>query len=260
MMEKFGGDLNFAFLSLPFTVSVLNKSLSYKQLGNINGSVWSDRGLSGWKNPEFGAWLMQLSDMQYKVDRNFTVVEMKGLYNVLMNTATLFGQTLSSTTVKNSCMTNPFDKKCGFLAHLLTFQKLLVANKTLVNITAKAALITLINETLCNNNESCFNRTNLIPVILPYILHVSKYTMWLLLSDEQDDIVQTIKQSDLAYGYTMKKVRDPTSKLVKIPGLLKYYSDRNDAENLALQESVYTCEASEEKRHQWAGRNKLVDL
>ena len=84
--------------------------------------------------------------------------------------------------------------------------------------------------------------------------------MWLLLSDEQDDIVQTIKQSDLAYGYTMKKVRDPMSKLVKIPGLLKYYSDRNDAENLALQESVYTCEASEEKRHQWAGRNKLVDL
>lgn len=244
-MESFGGDLNFALLNLPVTVKILlsHFNISYKQLGNLNGSMWSNKSLSGWTNPEFGAWFQQTYPNQ--VNGNFTVIEMKGLYSVLGNSETLFGLTLTNDTVKHGCLNKPINPSCGFLAHL----------RALLTYPNNSTLIRMSQAVLCTNaTESCFNRTEVYPMIFHYILHVSKYTMWYMLH-EQDDIVTTISQKKLALGYKMKSVRNPKNpeQNVEVPGMLVVDDTEEDAINNRYQQSFYTCSASQEKRHQWAG-------
>ena len=114
----------------------------------------------------------------------------------------------------------------------------------------------MINETLCPNSSiQCFDRSNLTQwtqLILLYIQHVHKYTMWVFLG-ERFEIVTTMSQKNLTLGYTMEKVIHPkTRKPIFVPGMVGAHKNVEDAKKNAKASTFHTCE-NEEQKYQWAG-------
>ena len=249
-MEGLGGDQGFAFSFLPASISILLKSFnnSYEELGNARNKLWKDPYPSGLTNPGFGAW-MNATQPKYNAT-NFTNVEMKGLYGVLGNQSLLFGETdKKNTTLKADCKwdRNPVQQSCGFLAQMLAVGDLEFQNQT--NTTKFKTLSGLILKTLCpSDTTQCFNRTNLFKLILPYIQHVNKYTMFIFVG-ERYELVTTRPQRDLALGYTMTNSIKP----FPVPGIVQRHTNESVAKTVAKKETMYTCKAGDSKKYQWAG-------
>ncbi|XP_028398910.1 uncharacterized protein LOC114522430 [Dendronephthya gigantea] len=244
LMKKFGGDQGFAMFSLPGSISFILQQFNYsfEELGNTRNTSWNDPTQSGWKNPGFGAWIHAMQP-KYNTSTNFTSSEMKGLYEVLRNKSLLFGETDTNATLKKDCEgnRNPVQEKCGFLAQMTA-----MTNTTKTKL---SGLNGLISSTLCLNAATqCFNRTNLFRAILPYIQHVSKFTMWLLVGSRSYELVTTRSQKDIALGYTMEIGPEK----IPIPGIVRGYDNESEAEKVAKTETFYTCEAGDSKKHQWA--------
>ena len=251
VMERAEGDENFATAYVPPTISILIQEFnnSYEQLGNTQQAIWNDPRKSGWAEPGFAAFIHKNDpNLNPNITGNFTEKEMKGLYSVLGNTTLFHGETLTNTTVRDQCLTNPAAKKCGVYAKLLAIS--LIDNSSAPMHTYLASKVI---PTLCPIASQCFNRTDLLPNVFLYIKHVWTYTMWVFL--EKYEIVSTIPQKDIVLGYKIENIMDPTTgnRYVSIPGIIKVHKTEQDAKNDDKISTFYTCEAGDSKKHQWAG-------
>ena len=196
---------------------------SYERLGNTT-AVWQDPLKLGWTKPGFGAWN----------NKTFTSEQMKGLYGVLGNSSLLFGETVTNSTVKDECKSYPAQTKCGFLHQMKVAATLNQTSDTY------RTLLLMIGKTLCLDNVTqCFN-PNLTQMIFPYIQHVNKYTMGVLLG-EQFEIVTTMSQKNLTLGYTMEKVIHPkTRQPISVPGVVMGHKKMSDAHDNVKDSTFHT--------------------
>ena len=250
-MEKFGGDEMFAAINLPHTISLLIKQFnnSYEQLGKINQTVWHDPLKSGWKHPGFGTF----------ANTNFSITEMEGLYGVLSNTTLLFGERLTNTTLNEQCNwdKDPVQTKCGWLAKMQALAQLKARN--LANTTKGIDVFQSINHTLCPDpTGQCFNRPKLIENVGEYIQHVNRYTMSVVIG-EKYEVVTTMSQKNIALGYFMETIPDPqTGEKVDVPGIIKIHKSEQEANEKEKYTTFYTCEAGDDLKHQWAGKEYFL--
>lgn len=258
LMEKFGSDETFAMRYLPATIlKILDQfNNSYEQLGNSRQTVWKDPLKSGWKNPGFGAWMSMRPSKN--TAKNYTVVEMMGLYRLLGNSSLLFGETLSKPTLLSTeCQWNqhPNQTKCGWFAQMKAAVEELKKN----NATEKyKSLVSLTREALCPNDDQCFNDTSLFQEVFPYTLHVNQYTMRNLIG-EQYEVVTNMSQKNLALGYSMKNIINPaTNRDIYVPGVVRIHASRTQASKEAKASTVYTCKAGDSKKHQFAGKGRYT--
>ena len=246
VMERAGSDVNFAIAYFLPTISILIQEFnnSYEQLGNTRQTIWNDPRKSGWTEPGFAAYVHKHAP---NIARNFTDVEMRGLYSVLSNTTLLYGETLTNTTLRGQCPTNSAAPKCGVYAKLATIAFIGDTSAPVHN-----DLASKVSPTLCPTASQCFNRTDLLQHVFLYINHVWTYTMWVFL--EKYEIVSTIPQKDIVLGYKMDNIIDPTTNdEVRIPGIIKVHKTEQDARNDEKISTFYACEAGDSKKHQWAG-------
>ena len=255
-MEKVGGDEMFAAINLPHTISLLIKQFnnSFEQLGKIHQTVWQDPLQSGWTRPGFGTFANNFT--------NFSITEMKGLYGVLSNTTLLFGERLTNTTLNEQCNwdKNPLEKKCGWLAKMEALAQLKARN--LANTTKGITTYQLahsINHTLCPDpTRQCFNRPDLIEKVGEYIQHVNQYTMSFVIG-EKYEVVTTMSQKNIALGYIVETIPDPqTGEKVDVPGIIKIHKSEKEAEEKEKYTTFYTCEAGDNLKHQWAGKEYFL--
>lgn len=247
-MKALGGDEQFALSYLSRTIKyILNKfNHSYVDLGNIQQTIW----LSEFKSPGFAQWLHDTHPQLNQT--NFTSVEMKGLYGVLGSNIEMFGGTMTNMTLKGECNDNVTRYECGFLMHMTAQLKLQARNKTNSN------LLKLIEDRLCRqetNQTKCFRQINLLSYIFLYVNHVNSLTIKLFIEDEYD-IVTTKTQKEIAIGYRMKNIINPlTRREVEVPGMITVHKKENDALKYGKESTIYTCNAGDGKKHQWAGKS-----
>lgn len=249
VMERVGGDETFTMGYLPHTISVLIQEFnnSYEQLGNTRQTIWKDPRKSGWSEPGFGAWVQKKDP---NITRNFTKEEMRGLYGVLSNTALLYGEILTNATAKEECEKNAAHTKCGAFWQMVGIVTMQAFRTT--NTLKYKKHVSAINMTLCPTANQCFNRPELLSRVLEYMERVRPYTMLVFL--KKYEIVSTIPQKDIALGYKMENIIDPTTNdEVRIPGIIKVHNTEQDARMDDKISTFYTCEAGDSKKHQWAG-------
>ena len=259
VMEQAGSDENFAIAYFPPTISILIKEFnnSYEQLGNTRQTIWKDPRNSTWTEPGFAAFIHKNDSLlKPNITGNFTEVQMKGLYSVLSNTTLFHGETLTNTTVRDQCQTNPAASKCGVFAKLAAIANLRTTAMDNSSKQIYKRLVSSVNVILCpiaRSSNSCFSRTDLLPNVFLYIKHVWTYTMWVFL--EKYEIVSTIPQKDIVLGYKIENIMDPTTgnRYVSIPGIIKVHKTEQDAKNDDKISTFYTCEAGDSKKYQWAG-------
>lgn len=95
-----------------------NRNATLKQLGNATSSLLK---LNHSFNPEFGSWISNIGDPRLcggrcGSARNYTVSEMRGLYDALTN-ATVLGPP-QNETVYAECAVQPHLKTCGIFLWL----------------------------------------------------------------------------------------------------------------------------------------------
>ena len=217
LMAKAGTADNFGTASIPVVLNLLFHGLNSKP--NSQNATLVEMGktqnqlqLNPTYNPAFGSWL---SSSRVIYPRNFTLIEMKGLYGPLLN-ASQFG---------------PF----------------------ILSLAAQAA--GSIGELLCPDPKSaCFNISNpprSLDAVGLFVRDLSKYVMWYLDANNYG-LMTTRKQSEITLGYVMEKLPIPEYQNgIPVPGAVTSHVNESDVKTSS---TFYTCESTDGGRFTYAGK------
>lgn len=235
-----------------------NRNATLKQLGNATSSLLK---LNHSFNPEFGSWISNIGDPRLCGGRcgsakNYTVSEMRGLYDALTN-ATVLGPP-QNETVYAECAVQPHLKTCGIFLWLANLA-LSVSNP---NATSPAFNQTeaqrLVKHALCPSPAACFSASTLLDMmsLMNFINSALRgYVLWSM-DHNNYGLVTTKCQDELALGYVMNKFRFPPAYPNGVPsrGVLTNHSSSSEAVQKSDSTTLHSCNStSEEKKFSWAG-------
>ena len=189
-------------------------------------------------NLAFGSWINSSPYFAY-LRKNFTVVEMKGLYGALRNVSK-FGPFTDTPLLKKCLNGSLFSVQCGLALNLKFLSK-----------DPRAAV--LIQQLLCPDRKSaCFNASNNLTyqALGAFITELSKYVLFFL-EKNNFGATTTRNQNDLTIGYVLRLPGDPTG--IPIPGIVTSHADETEATKVATSSTFHTCESTED-RFAFAGK------
>lgn len=194
-------------------------------------------------NPAFGSWLNSFSS-SVPLRRNYTLIEMNGLYGALLNSSK-FGPFTNPSLLKK-CKGGGLTIECGLAINFGFLQRPKLNNSAL----------NFINSLLCPHRASaCFNISanphELLPAVGGFIEELSKVVMWYLESKNYG-LTTTRKQSEITLGYVMKYLPFPPEypKGIPVPGTVTSHAKESDAKRSS---TFYTCESTVGDRFTYAG-------
>jgi len=246
LMAEAGSAENFGTAFIPLVLNLLfyRLNLTTKSL-NVTllemGKTQNQFSLNPDYNPAFGSWLN--SNPAFASPRkNFTLIEMYGLYGPLLN-ASQFGP-FTDPDLLRKCRDGNLTIECG-LSLNLNFVRGLHRQQ------AEGFIKTL----LCPNSASaCFNIStdnSSLPAVGSFIGHLSEYVMWYL-DVNNYGLMTTRKQSEITLGYVMQKLPLPGYPGgLPVPGAVTSHAKESDAKT---KSTFYTCESTSGERFTYAGK------
>jgi len=243
-MEKVGTADTFGTVFIPVVLKLLfyELSLATRQSQEVTllemGKTQNQFSFNPIYNPAFGSWLNSIPKFK-SLRKNFTIIEMKGLYGPLLN-ASQFGP-FTNPALLSECKGGNLTIECGLSINLLFLN-----NASLLPQAAQAARF--IGKLLCPDPDStCFNISNSnlsLPAVGLFVRELSKYVMWYL-DDNNYGLTTTRKQSEITLGYEMKKLGTP------VPGAVTSHEKESD---VRTSSTFYTCESIDGGRFTYAGK------
>ena len=187
----------------------------------------------------FGSWAR----------KNFSQIEMRGLYEALMDSSK-FGPFLNASLLKKCTnIRMPYVSiDCGLVINLG-----ILANSS-QNVSAK--VMNIIHDILCPSNGSCFNATytNLLFVAGFVKDALPNFVMKYLLESQNYGLTTSRGQSDVSLGYVMSNLTlPPSGSGIPVPGIVTSHASESQAKTTKKNTTFYTCESSMEKRFSYAG-------
>ena len=257
---------SFSLVFLPVAVDSLLRDMDSK-LGHRNatlkqlGKTSSLLQLNNSYNPEFGSWKYnKLSGTEMRpIRREYSVTEMGGLYNALVN-ATLLGLP-KDTTAMADCEETPHLQTCGLFIWMANFVLSFHLNGTSPKFNHTEAE-RLIEDAFCSNPSSCYHVTGRSDMesLFDFINGPLRgYTLWFM-DHNNYGLVTTRSQRELALGYVMDKFRYPPAYPNGLPslGALGSHSSFSEAVQKSDSYTLHSCNSSSEEhlKSTWAGNDQ----
>ena len=205
----------------------LNDSDILVQMGQTDNQL----GLGSASNLAFGSWISSHPLFSNSLRKNYTVVEMNGLYGALLNT-TKFGPFTNSMLLEK-CMGGSLNIQCGLALNLLFLSK-------------RNELAVSVSKLLCPSPQmACFNTSNphTFNAVGAFIAEISKYVLSFL-EENNYGATTTRNQNEMAKGYLLRLAAHPTG--ITIPGIVTSHANEAEAEK-GLSSTFYTCESTAER-------------
>lgn len=246
LMAEAGTADNFATAFIPVVLKLLFDGLNLKTT-SLNatlvqmGKTQNQFQLDPTYNPAFGSWLYSIPKFE-SLRKNFTLIEMNGLYGPLLNPSQ-FGP-FTDQTLLSKCQGGSLTIECGLSINFL-----------FLNSSLKSKAAGFIVKLLCPNRTSaCFDTTSdplRLPAVGSFILHLSNYVMWYL-DVNNYGLTTTRNQSEITLGYMMGKLRLPEyPKGIPVPGAVTSHAKESDVKT---NSTFYTCQSTVGKRFTYAGK------
>lgn len=219
---------------IPLVMNVLFVELKLKGLNDGDillqmGLTENQLNLTYPSNPAFGSWINSSSYFA-SLRKNFTVVEMNGLYGALRNVSK-FGPFTDTPLLKKCLNGSLFSVQCGLALNLKFLPK-------------KPRAAVFIQNLLCPNRTSaCFNtsKNGTYQALGAFITELSKYVLFFL-EKNNFGATTTRNQNDLTIGYVLRLPGDPTG--ISIPGIVTSHADETEATKVATSSTFHTCEST----------------
>jgi len=229
--------LNLLFLGLNSTTKSLNATLL--EMGKTQNRF----PLNPTYNPAFGSWLNSIPNFT-SPQKNFTLIEMKGLYGPLLN-ASQFGP-FTNQVLLSECKGGNLTIECG-----LSINFWFLTNASLATQAAG-----FIGKLLCPDPASaCFDTSNSqlsLQTVELFVRDLSKYVMWYL-DNNNYGLTTTRNQSEITLGYLMEKLPLPEYKNgIPVPGAVTSHAKESDVKTSS---TFYTCESTDGERFTYAAIN-----
>jgi len=248
LMAEAGSAENFGTAFIPLVLNLLFYRLNLKTKSlNVTllemGKTQNQFSLNPDYNPAFGSWLN--SNPAFASPRkNFTLIEMYGLYGPLLN-ASQFGP-FTDPDLLTKCWAGHLTIECGLSLNFIIFFEVP---------SLKQLAEGFIKKLLCPNSASaCFNISNSssLRAVGLFIRHLSEYVMWYL-DDNNYGLTTTRKQSEITLGYVMQKLPLPPEYPggLPVPGAVTSHAKESDAKT---NSTFYTCESTSGERFTYAGK------
>ena len=228
--------LNLLFYNLNSTTKSLSETLI--QMGKTQNQFQ----FNPTYNPAFGSWLNSIPQFA-SLRKNFTLIEMNGLYGPLLN-ASQFGP-FTDQTLLSKCKGGNLTIECGLSINFL-----------FLNSSLKSEAAKFIGKLLCPNQLSaCFDTTSNPALSLQavglFISDLPKYVMWYL-DFNNYGLTTTRKQSEISLGYLMQKLPLPPKypNGIPVPGTVTSHAKESDVKTSS---TFYTCESTVGKPFTYAG-------
>ena len=205
-----------------------NQNSTYLQMGQENSSLEAAFGSSAGKT--------------------FSQIEMRGLYEALMDTSK-FGPFLNPSLLKKCTdISMPYISiECGLVINL----GILANNSQNVS----SSVMNIIHDILCPNNGSCFNATyNNSLLVAGFVKHALPNFVMKYLEGQNYGLTTSRDQSDISLGYVMSNLKlPPSGSGIPVPGIVTSHASESQAKTTKKNTTFYTCESSMEKRFSYAG-------
>lgn len=228
--------LNLLFLGLNSTTKSLDATLL--EMGKPQNMFH----LNPTYNPAFGSWLNSIPNFA-SLQKNFTLIEMKGLYGPLLN-ASQFGPFTNQTLLSECKDAGKLTIECGLSINFL-----------FLNTSLATRAAGFIGKLLCPDPASaCFNTSNSqlnLTTVGLFVSDLSKYVMWYL-DVNNYGLTTTRSQSEITLGYLMEKLPLPEYKNgIPVPGAVTSHAKESDVKT---NSTFYTCESTDGERFTYAGK------
>ena len=227
---------------IPLVMNVLfvglQKSLNDSDILLQMGLTENQLNLTYPSNPAFGSWINSSQSFS-SLRKNYSVVEMNGLYGALRNVSK-FGPFKDTTLLKKCLNGSLVSIQCGLALNLKFVLK-----------EPKAAAF--IQELLCPDlNSSCFNTSSILiyQALGDFIDELSKYVLFFL-EKNNFGATTTRNQNDLTIGYVLRLPGYPTR--IPIPGIVTSHANETEATKVATSSTFHTCESTGD-RFAFAGK------
>ena len=260
----------FSLVFLPVAVDSLLRDMDSK-LGHRNatlkqlGKTSSLLELNNSYNPEFGSWKYnKLSGTEMRpIRREYSVTEMGGLYNALVNATLLLLP--KDTTAIADCEETPHLRICGLFIWMANFVLSFHPNGTSPKFNHTEAE-RLIKDAFCSNPSACYHVTGRsdIELLFDFINGPLRSYTLCFMDHNNYGLVTTRNQRELTLGYVMDKFRYPPAypNGLHSLGALVNYSSFSEAVQKSDSHTLYSCKSSSEEhlKSTWAGNDqgKLV--
>lgn len=238
LMQRFGSAKDFSTALIPYTLRILFHKLNSQNMGNQN-STYLQMGQEN--NPlgaAFGSWAR----------KNFSQIEMRGLYEALMDSSK-FGPFLNASLLRKCTnISMPYVSiDCGLVINLG-----ILANN-LQNV--RANVMNFIDKILCPSNGSCFNATdNNLLLLAGFVKQALPNYVMKYLEDQNYGLTTSRRQSDVSLGYVMSNLKlPPSGSGIPVAGIVTSHASESQAKTAKKNTTFYTCESSMEKRFSYAG-------
>ena len=208
----------------------LNDSYILVQMGLTDNQL----GLGSASNLAFGSWISShpnFSHPSLSLRKNYTAVEMNGLYGALLND-TKFGPFTKSTLLEK-CLDGSLSIQCGLALNLRFLSKRNKAAK-------------FVSTLLCPSpQQACFNASNTVTfqAVGAFIAEISKYVLSFL-EENSYGATTTRNQNEMAKGYLLRLAAQSTG--IYVPGVVTSHVNESEAEK-GISSTFYTCESTADR-------------
>lgn len=183
------------------------------------------------------------------VQKNFSLMEMRGLYSILSN-ATLLG---TAKAPPSKCITDPIASECLKIGFLPLVQNL---QATTHNVTMSVLAGTILSLFCPNITHQCFPILNYLLPVAGYVTNVLvKFTMHFLIDSKQYGLVTTRKQSELSMGYKMMLPGFENG--IDVDAFVGNDSDKVKAAASSKFQEYYKCNVDSSTAFAWKSYNGL---
>lgn len=250
LVKNYGSDLTFALSTLSSSVSVIlqtadaytgSRDVTLRKLGTNGEYIFPTNSKILPPNwiPSFSSWLYSesksiKSPLYNNVTRfNFTIIEMKALYDLVSNNTLLGAAILPST----ECTINITAPKClhlGFM-YLVENRKVARSNpstENIINQQLKTILCPDINSSCLMHDEELLNA-----IVLFVTTHLTKLSMYLIVDSANYGLLTTRSQKELSVGYNMTI----DSLTIGVPGFLANDTDLQKTKDTKDFVEYYKC-------------------
>lgn len=205
----------------------LNDSDILVQMGQTDNQL----GLGPASNLAFGSWISSHPLFNNSLRKNYSVVEMNGLYGALLNT-TKFGPFTNSMLLEK-CLGGNLNIQCGLALNLQFLSK---RNK----------LAVFVSKLLCPSPQmACFDTSNphIFKAVGAFIAEISKYVLSFL-EENNYGATTTRNQNEMAKGYLLRLAAQSTG--IYVPGVVTSHVNESEAEK-GISSTFYTCESTADR-------------
>jgi len=237
LMQRFGSAKDFSTALIPYALRIWISTLNYQNMGNQNSTYLQ----MGQENSSLEAAFSS------SAGKTFSQIEMRGLYEALMDTSK-FGPFLNPSLLKKCTdISMPYISiECGLVINL----GILANNSQNVS----SSVMNIIHDILCPNNGSCFNATyNNSLLVAGFVKHALPNFVMKYLEGQNYGLTTSRDQSDISLGYVMSNLKlPPSGSGIPVPGIVTSHASESQAKTTKKNTTFYTCESSMEKRFSYA--------